>query len=139
MINGELWRVFTLRSARGYWYQAGELDAIRDELAGDIARGTFMPLLLELPLVVLVVWLIVRWGFATLLDVTREIQARAADQLAPIDATRAPHEIASTVNAVNHLMARLNAVLSRERRRSGERRVGTEGVSTIKSRWTTIH
>src|SRR3546814_9812450 len=39
MINGELWRVFTLRSARGYWYQAGELDAIRDELAGDIARG----------------------------------------------------------------------------------------------------
>src|SRR3546814_14742429 len=47
-------------------------------------------------LVVLVVWLIVRWGFATLLDVTREIHARAADQLAPIDATRAPHEIAST-------------------------------------------
>lgn len=116
MIDGELWRVFTLRSARGYWYQAGELDAIRDELAGDIARGTFMPLLLELPLVVLVVWLIVRWGFATLLDVSREIQARAADQLTPIDVARAPREIASTVDAVNHLMARLSAALSRERR-----------------------
>lgn len=116
MINGELWRVFTLRSANGYWYQAGELDAIRDELAEDIARGTLMPLLLELPLVVLVVWLIVRWGFATLSEVTREIQARAADQLTPIDATRAPHEIASTVEAVNHLMARLSAALSHERR-----------------------
>lgn len=115
-ISGERWRVFSLHSANGLWYQAGELHAIRDEMAEDIARGTLVPLLIELPLVVLMVWLIVSWGCQTLARVTREIQQRAVDQLSPINVERAPKEIASTVRAVNHLMARLDAALARERR-----------------------
>lgn len=115
-IDGERWRVFTLRSPAGLWYQSGEVHAIRDEMAEDIARGTLVPLLIEVPLVVLMVWLIVSWGLRALARVTRDIQQRAADRLAPIDVARAPQEIASTVHAVNHLMARLDAALSRERR-----------------------
>lgn len=115
-IGGERWRVFTLRSPAGLWYQSGEVHAIRDEMAEDIARGTLVPLLIEVPLVVLMVWLIVSWGLRALARVTRDIQQRTVDRLAPIDAARAPQEIASTVHAVNHLMARLDAALSRERR-----------------------
>lgn len=115
-IAGERWRVFTLHSAAGLWYQAGEVHAIRDEMAEDIARGTLAPLLIELPLMVFMVWVIVSWGLQALARVTREIQQRAVDQLTPIDVARAPQEIASTVRAVNHLMARLDAALSRERR-----------------------
>lgn len=115
-IDGRGWRVFSVRSPHGLWFQVGELSAIRKEIARDIAFGTLLPLLLMLPALLVMVWLILKIAFRSLERVNQELAQRAAEQLTPIAMGSAPQEIAGTVAAVNRLMARLSQALDRERR-----------------------
>lgn len=116
VLDGELWRTFTLRAPSGMWYQASELSDIREEMAEDIAFGTLVPLFVSLPLMALMIWLAICWASRGLLRISTEIEARAPDRLAPIELGRVPQEIQGLVKAVNGLLERLDAALSRERR-----------------------
>lgn len=115
-INGEHWRTFTLESPSGRWYQSGELSAIREEIAREIAFGTLMPLLAALPLLALCVWFAVGWASASLQRVSDAVEQRAPDRLEAIELDQVPHEIQAIVKAVNGLLERLHGALSRERR-----------------------
>lgn len=115
-IGGQRWRSFTLQSSHGLWFQAGELNTNRTVTATKIAIVTLLPLLLQLPLVMILVWLIVTRACRTLERVTCEVERRAADALTPITIAGTPPEIAGAVSAVNHLMLRLDQALTHERR-----------------------
>ena len=115
-LDGELWRTFTLRAPSGMWYQASELSDIREEMAEGIAFGTLVPLFVSLPLMALMIWLAISWASRGLLRISTEIEARAPNRLAPIELGRVPKEIQGLVKAVNGLLERLDAALSRERR-----------------------
>ncbi len=114
-VGESTWRTFTLRSRGGLWYQAGERDDIRAELARDIAFGALLPLLVELPLLAALVWLIVDRGLRPLARVADEVELRAADRLGPLDASRAPREVSRLIAAINRLFARLGEAIARER------------------------
>ncbi len=116
MIDGEQWRTFTLRSPSGFWYQAGEVSDIRAEIAEEIAFGTLLPLLIALPLLALLVWAIVTWALRDLRRISAEIGERAPERMSPLRSERVPMEIERMVSAVNHLLARLQTALARERR-----------------------
>lgn len=116
VLDGELWRTFTLRAPSGMWYQASELSDIREEMAEDIASGTLVPLFVSLPLMGLMIWLAITWASRGLLRISSEIEARAPNRLAPIELGRVPREIQGLVKAVNGLLQRLDAALARERR-----------------------
>jgi two-component system sensor histidine kinase QseC len=116
VIDGQDWRTFSLLSPGGRWYQSGELSDIRREIAGEIAFGTMVPLLLALPLLALFVWLVVNWASRGLTRASQEIGARAPDHLTPIRLDRVPREIQGLVGAVNDLLQRLDVALLRERR-----------------------
>jgi two-component system sensor histidine kinase QseC len=115
-IEGELWRTFTLRAPSGRWYQASELSDIREEMAQEIAFGTLVPLFVSLPVMALLTWLVIWWASRGLVRISNEIEARAPDRLAPIELRSVPTEIQGLAKAVNGLLARLDAALSRERR-----------------------
>jgi len=115
-----VWRVFTLRSAEGLWVHAGEEAHIRDELAEGIARGTLMPLLLSLPVLVVVMWWVLRWAARGLRAIVAEIERRAGDQLAPLDPADVPIELDGLVRAINALFQRVAGVRERERRFTAE-------------------
>lgn len=115
-IDGQGWRTFTLRSPGGYWYQSGELEDIRAELAREVALGILIPLMLALPLLALLVWLVVAWATRSLERASLEIEQRDPDRLTPIGIERVPREIQGIVRAVNGLLQRLDQTLSRERR-----------------------
>jgi len=115
-IDGEHWRTFTLKSPSGRWYQSGELSAIREEIAEEIAFGTLLPLLASLPLLALCVWFAVGWACASLQRVSDAVELRAPNHLEAIELSRVPHEIQGIVKAVNGLLERLDNALSRERR-----------------------
>ncbi|MBX3711772.1 MAG: sensor histidine kinase N-terminal domain-containing protein [Lysobacter sp.] len=116
VIDGEHWRTFTLRSPGGRWYQSGELDGIRTEIAEEIAFGTMLPLLVALPLLALFVWMAVGWACASLRRVSDAVDQRVPERMAPIALSRVPREIATIIGAVNGLLARLHDALSREKR-----------------------
>jgi len=116
MINGEQWRVFTLRSPPGRWFQSAERADIRQELAEDIAIGTLLPLLLALPLMALAIWATVIWAMRPLSRVSDEIGERDPERMTPLDMGNLPLETHGLVRAVNSLLHRLDAALARERR-----------------------
>jgi two-component system sensor histidine kinase QseC len=116
VVDGDTWRVFTLRSAQAHWVQAAERADIRAELAADIARGTMAPMLLALPVLALLVWLIVAWAGRALARVSAEVGKRAADSLEPLPTGDVPDELAGLVGAINDLLARLREAWARERR-----------------------
>jgi two-component system sensor histidine kinase QseC len=116
IIDGEHWRTFTLKSASGHWYQSGELAAIREEIAEEIAVGTMLPLLAALPLLALFVWVAVGWACRSLQRVSDAVALRAPERLEPIQLARVPREVFGLVQAVNGLLDRLQRGLARERR-----------------------
>ncbi|RXR07411.1 two-component sensor histidine kinase [Pseudoxanthomonas composti] len=115
-IDGEQWRTFTLRTSQGRWFQSGERADIRQELAEDIAEGTLLPLLLALPLMALLIWLAVDQVTRSLRQVSDQVGERAPERMTPLDAAHLPREVGGLVLALNGLLARLGAALSRERR-----------------------
>lgn len=116
VVAGERWRVFTLHSPQGRWFQSAERADIREELAGDIALGTLLPLLLALPLMALLTWLAVRWATRSLVRLSDQIGERDPENMQPLAPLNLPQEVQGLVGALNALLRRLEEALARERR-----------------------
>jgi two-component system sensor histidine kinase QseC len=115
-LDGTAWRVFTLRSREGLWVQAGEEGEIREELAAGIARGTLVPLLLGLPVLVLLLWVVLEFAARGLARIVDGIERRAGHDLTPLDPATVPVELDGLVRAINGLFQRMRTALERERR-----------------------
>ena len=112
---GRDWRVFSLRSGER-WVQAAERDDVRGELSGKLALAAVAPLIVGIPLLLVLLGLLVRYGLAPLAELARRIEGRRPDSLAPIELARTTAEIAPVVQALNGLLARVQSTLERERR-----------------------
>jgi two-component system sensor histidine kinase QseC len=114
--DGQRWRSFRLDTGDGLSYLAMEPLSLRAHIAGQIARGLLWPLLLELPLLALLIWLIVRLGSRSLRRVAQAVSEQAGHRLQPIERSRVPVEIHGLVDAINGLIGRTEETLRRERR-----------------------
>jgi len=112
---GRDWRVFSLPSG-GRWVQAAERDDVRGELSGKLALAAVAPLIAGIPLVLVLLALLVRYGLAPLAELARRIERRRADSLEPIALPRNTAEIVPVVEALNGLLERVQAAMARERR-----------------------
>lgn len=109
------WRTYTTqRSER--WYQVGEHEHIRAELAADIAFETLLPQLVALPLLALGIVGIVGWATRGIGTVRRAVEARAPDALEPIPLAPAPRELHGLLGAFNDLLGRNRRLMAQERR-----------------------
>jgi two-component system, OmpR family, sensor histidine kinase QseC len=112
---GRDWRVFSLRSGER-WVQAAERDDVRGELSGKLALAAVAPLIAGIPLLLLLLGLLVRYGLAPLAELARRIEGRRPDSLARVELARTTAEIAPVVQALNGLLERVRSALERERR-----------------------
>jgi two-component system sensor histidine kinase QseC len=109
------WRVFSLRSGH-VWVQVAESDHGRSEMSGKLAWAAVLPLLAGIPVVLLLLSLLIRYGLAPLSQLAARIAAREPGSVAPLALSRTPAEIAPVLEALNGLLARVQAALERERR-----------------------
>jgi two-component system sensor histidine kinase QseC len=109
------WRVFTLRSGER-WVQAAESDEVRDELSMKLALAAVTPLVVGIPLVLVLLMGLMRYGLAPLAELTRRIARREPGSLAPIELARSTAEIEPVLHALNGLLARVQSAIARERR-----------------------
>jgi two-component system sensor histidine kinase QseC len=112
---GRDWRVFSVRSGER-WVQAAERDDVRGELAGKLALAAVAPLIAGIALVLLLLGLLLGYGLAPLAELARLIRARRPGSLARIELARSTAEIVPVVEALNDLLARVQAAIARERR-----------------------
>ncbi|MGE5793453.1 MAG: sensor histidine kinase [Bacteroidota bacterium] len=109
------WRVFALRSGQ-VWIQVAERDDARSELAEKLAFAAVAPLIAGIPLLLVLLSLLIRYGLAPLSSLAQQIAARQPGSVAPLALSRTPAEIAPVLAALNGLLERVQAALARERR-----------------------
>jgi two-component system sensor histidine kinase QseC len=115
--GGAGWRVFSAwDDTRHYLIQVGERREARDALAVTIARNMLLPVLVALPVLAVLIWFSVARGLRPLQALGRQVAARHADNLAPIESASAPEEVAPLLQGLNHLFERVQASIDNERR-----------------------
>ncbi len=120
-VNDQLWRTFSLRDDEtGTSIQVAESYAIRNELAGDIIRDTFMPFAFFIPILALLVWLSIGRSLAPLKRLAREVSRRHPDSLDPISIEQVPQEVLPLIESLNTLLVKLHGALENERRFTGD-------------------
>ena len=116
-IDGRDWRVFSgWDAARRTLVQVGERSEARREIAGNVALGLLVPLLVALPALGLLVWWSVTRSLAPLGRLGAEVAARRADDLRPLPAADVPQEVMPLVLSLNAMLARIAGLLEGERR-----------------------
>lgn len=96
--------------------QVAETVLTRNARVRDILRDTIVSQVLLIFVAAAAVFFGVRRGLAPLTDLRREISARSMRDLHPVDAGRAPVEVAPLVAALNQLMARVQSGIAAQRR-----------------------
>lgn len=115
-LNGEAWRVYYLHSADGWLVAAGQKAYERDELVFDLTVSQMLPWVLVLPLLLLALAWAVRRALSPIVGIAADLQHREAWNLKPLRQDAAPVELAPLLGAINAQFARIDALLTRERR-----------------------
>jgi two-component system OmpR family sensor kinase len=108
------WRVFAIQQ-RGLTIQVAQPMAVRRSLAFATAGRTLLPFLLALPLMGLLIWRLVGRALAPLESTARAVAERTPQSLAPVHTAGVPEEVRPLVDALNDLLARLDAALGQQR------------------------
>lgn len=115
-VNGYPWYVYSLHDAKtGRTVQVFQRSDKRGDLAIGVAKRIAQPLAFALPLLALLVWISIGRSLAPLKTTSTHIKARNADNLTPIDMSRAPDEIRPLGDALNSLLSRLSKSIEHER------------------------
>ena len=100
---------------RALLVQVAETLGKRARLTNEIIKGVILPQFVILPLAVLLVWMALARGISPLNELQRRIRSRESSDLSPIEEQRVPDEVAPLVQAINDLLARLDASMSRQK------------------------
>ena len=114
--DGQLWRSYLLRNAaHGHSVRVLELANTRSDLTSGVARRITRPILFALPVLALLVWFSIALSLAPLRTLSKAVRTRDIDRLEAIEIERAPAEVRPLVDAINHVLARFQRSLQRER------------------------
>jgi two-component system OmpR family sensor kinase len=108
------WRVYGVR-APNYIIQVAQPLSVRSSRAVRMAWQTLRPLTLVVPLLALVIWIAVGRNLRPLERLAAAVRTRSPQELTPVQIDDVPTEVRPLVSALNELLSRLSAVLTRER------------------------
>ena len=110
------WRTFSLvDEQKQLRIKVAQRYDVREELTHEIVLSTVLPFLLLWPILLIIISLVIKKGLSPLNRLSRQIAARDPNHLAPLDSNNIPAELISIVGAINALMEKVAAALSRER------------------------
>jgi len=109
-----VWRVFGTQALTKV-IQVAQPMRVREQQAVDLALKTLRPFALLLPVLGFLIWLAVGSALQPLQRLTALVKARRVDTLDPLPNERLPDEVTPLVGALNDLLVRLDAALTRER------------------------
>lgn len=115
--EGRLWRYFGVWDRHFHFrILVAEDHDVRHRLVRVLALKLASPLAFGLPVLIFLLWFSISRGLDPLGTLTREIEKRRPENLAPLDAGNAPREVRPMVLALNELLLRVADTLESERR-----------------------
>jgi two-component system sensor histidine kinase QseC len=116
-VDKRRWRVFVVRDKeRNVEVQVGQKHSKRFDILEELADHLWLPVLGFLALLVLVCWLLTGRVLQPLRRTASAIAAKTPDDLAQVPLAGQPRELLPIVQALNGVLARLDAALQAERR-----------------------
>jgi methyl-accepting chemotaxis protein len=106
MVNGEQWRIYTLREPPKV-IQVAQRSSVRHELVQQAAVQTLWPILVLVPLVCAAVMLVVRFSFLQLNRLGSEVQSIDAGYLQAPPTRGVPIELRPFIDSINRMIERL--------------------------------
>lgn len=112
------WFIYTHQiAANGYWLIVAERSDVREEMLNNVLFSMLSGAVIAFILIMLLIGTVIKQGLLPLTKLSRAIQERDLDYLQPIKLNQAPpDELKPVLQALNHLLDRLDAGLERERR-----------------------
>ena len=110
------WRVFVRDDVQGHAFGVAQRQRVRDEVARDSAVTALVPMLVLVPMLLVLVDLLLRQGFAPLVALSGAVDAGDVRQLEPLRGEGIASEVLPLVHAVNRLLARVGGLLEQQRR-----------------------
>ena len=107
-VRGRAYRVYTVQTPVQTVQVAQDVSE-RNARARALAAHSVLPVALMAPLLMLVVWLVVSRSLAPVERTRRQVAARAADDLSPLEDTGLPDEVRPLVRELNGLFSRVKA------------------------------
>ena len=115
VLNGEPWRVYAITDSTGtVQVQIGKRYAALDAELAQWTRLSLVTALLVFLLLTITIWLIIRWSLTPVTALSENILLRRGLDMQPLTTDRLPREVAPLVDAMNRLLAQLNAALQAE-------------------------
>ena len=112
--GGVRYRVYSLQTPEQTVQIAQDLDA-RQARARSLAAQAVLPIALLAPLLMLAVWWLIDRSFAPVERTRRQVAARAADDLSPLDDAGLPEEVLPLVQELNLLFGRARLAFEAQR------------------------
>ena len=110
------WRVIVTRDSVGQRFGVAQRQTVRNEEARDAALTALVPIVVLVPLLLVIVKLLLRQGFAPLDALSGQVDEGDERHPKPLPTAGIPIEALPLVQSVNGLLARLGGVLDQQRR-----------------------
>jgi two-component system sensor histidine kinase QseC len=119
--QGYRWRTFVLQhSLSKYWIVTAERSDIRYALAEEVVLTSVIPIVAELPLIGILIWLVIGWGLKPIKRLAAELRHKDPQDLSPLSESNVVDELSVLVDSSNELLSRLQKSFDRERRFSSD-------------------
>jgi two-component system, OmpR family, sensor kinase len=120
VLNGEPVRALLASDPAGRRLAVTQRTALRDEIGGDFALRSLLPIMALIPCLLLVTGLVIAYSLRPVVRMARALDMRRADDLNALPVQALPSEIVPFVASINRLFARIQETMLRERRFIGE-------------------
>ncbi|MFZ4540807.1 MAG: sensor histidine kinase [Rickettsiales bacterium] len=95
--------------------QIAQTHRARKRFVREMALDILYPIVAQIPIIGLFIWLAIGKSMGPFSQVTRAIHERSAKSMAPLEDTEIPHEIKPMVQELNALLARLDTALATQK------------------------
>ena len=112
--HGKKWGYYQ-ENVQGHVVQVSQELHFRRDVIREVYNAVIIPVLIQFPLLSILVWFFVGYGFRPLEKISALIQSRTAHFMEPISPENAPKEIQALVIALNDLLYRLKVSLETQR------------------------
>lgn len=115
--NGYRWRTFVLQHNQSkHWVIVAERSDTRYALAEEVVLTSVIPIVAELPLIGILIWLVIGWGLKPINRLAAELRNKDPQDLSPLSQDNTVDELSILVESSNSLLNRLRKSFDRERR-----------------------
>lgn len=114
--KGQPIRVLLRTRPDGTRFAVAQRTSVRDEIAGDMAFRTVLPIAALIPCLLLVTAIVIARSLRPMVHLAGDLDDRRADDMTPLPAAQMPSELHPFITSINGLLQRVRLLMDQQRR-----------------------